>query len=101
MSKRIFSKGGIAELLKNRHVIRCTPKAITYCADFKIAAVRHYREEGILAKDIFRKAGFDLRVIGPDNAKFRSKFNKSVMRTTTAIASDLLRLLRSSRRPQT
>jgi transposase len=70
MSKRIFSKGEIAELLRNRHVAKCTPRSITYCADFKIAAARQYRE-GIPGKEIFRKAGFDLRVIGPDNAKFR------------------------------
>jgi transposase len=71
MSKRIFSKGEIAELLKYRQVIRCTPRAITNRTDFKITAVRQYREEGIPAKDIFRKAGFDLEVIGRDNAKFR------------------------------
>jgi len=58
MSKRIFSKGEIAALLKSRRVAGCTPKAITYRPDFKIAAVRQYREEGIPAKDIFRKAGF-------------------------------------------
>lgn len=71
MSKRIFSKGEIAELLRNHHLAKCTPRSITYCADFKIAAVRQYQEEGILGKDIFRKAGFDLQVIGRDNAKFR------------------------------
>jgi len=71
MSKRIFSKGEIAELLKNRNVAKCTPKAVTYRTNFKVAAVRQYREEGILAKDIFRQAGFDLGIIGPDNAKFR------------------------------
>jgi hypothetical protein len=71
MSKRIFSKGEITDLLKNPHVARCTPKSVTYRASFKIAAVRQYWEEGIPAKDIFRKAGFDLRVIGRDTAKFR------------------------------
>jgi transposase len=71
MSKRIFSEGEIKELLKNRNVARCTPKAITYRPDFKIAAVRQYKEEGMPAKDIFRKAGFNLEVIGRENAKFR------------------------------
>lgn len=71
MSKRIFSGKQIAELFRNRNVARCTEKAITYRADFKVAAVRQYKEEGIPAKDIFRKAGFDLRVIGANTPKFR------------------------------
>jgi transposase-like protein len=47
-------------------VAKCTPKAITYRPAFKIAAVRQYREEGASVNGIFRKAGFDLSVIGLD-----------------------------------
>jgi hypothetical protein len=42
------------------------PKPLPTAQNSRIAAMKQYLEEGIPAKDIFRKAGFDLWVIGID-----------------------------------
>lgn len=66
MSKRIFSLEQISELLKNKNVIRCSDKSITYHHDFKIQAVMRYQDEGIPARQIFKEAGFNIGIIGRD-----------------------------------
>lgn len=71
MSKRRFTPGQISELLKNKNVVKCSPKAITYSKDFKLIAVKQYDEEGKTSTEIFREAGFDRRVVGEDTAKQR------------------------------
>ena len=69
MDKPKFSKEQIRELLNNHNVVKCSEKAITYAKGFKIEAVKQYNEEGKTARQIFREAGFDLRVIGKDTPK--------------------------------
>lgn len=69
MSKKRFSNEQIAALSKNANVARCSDKAITYSKDFKVRAVKRYRDEGYSAKQIFKEAGFDLDVIGKDRPK--------------------------------
>lgn len=69
MSKRRFTAEQIANLLKTGNVVRCSDKAITYSKDFKVRAVREYRDEGLSAKQIFKEAGFDLDVIGKNKPK--------------------------------
>jgi transposase len=64
MSKRIFTREQIGALLKNEYIILCSEKAITYSRNFKIKAVKERREQHLTPKEIFRKAGFDLEVIG-------------------------------------
>lgn len=71
MSKRIFSQEQINEMLKNKNVVRCSEKSITYYKDFKIKAVRQYRDEGIPANQIFKEAGFNIDVIGREVPKDR------------------------------
>lgn len=66
MSKRIFNEEQIKELLQNPNVERCSEKSITYRKDFKIEAVRRYRNEGISPNQIFIYAGFNIDVIGRD-----------------------------------
>lgn len=61
MSKRIFTKEQIEELLKNENVVR-VGKSIVYSKDFKVKAVELY-EQGFRPQEIFRQAGFDLNVI--------------------------------------
>lgn len=80
MSKRIFTKEQIASLVKNKHVVRASEKSITYHADFKLAAVKRYRE-GLSPAAIFREAGFNLALIGRKTPKWlvtdwRKKFNE-------------------------
>ena len=65
MSKRIFSKEQIRELLQNPNVKKCSEKSITYSKDFKIFAVHKYRT-GLPPNEIFRQAGFNIHTIGLD-----------------------------------
>jgi transposase len=69
MSKRMFTQEQIKELSENENVIRCSEKSITYSHDFKIKAVKQYHSEGLTPREIFRKAGFDLEVIGKRKPK--------------------------------
>ena len=68
MSKRIFTREQIQELLSNENVVR-VGKTIAYSKDFKIKAVRLYNEQGLTSSEIFRQAGFDLNVIGKQKPK--------------------------------
>ncbi len=71
MSKRIFSPDQIKELLKNPCVAGCTEKSITYDKGFKVEAVKRYRDEGISAREIFARAGFDEDVVGSKTPRDR------------------------------
>ena len=55
----MFTGEQIEELSKNRNVVRCSEKSITYTKEFKREAVRQYNEEYLSAKEIFEKAGFN------------------------------------------
>ena len=66
MSKRIFTKEQIEELQRNKNIVSCSEKSITYHKDFKILAVRQY-QEGTSAPQIFKEAGFNIALIGSDN----------------------------------
>ena len=63
MSKRTFTKEQVEALLKNKNVARCSAKSISYRKDFKILAVKEY-QEGLSALEIFKRAGFDISMIG-------------------------------------
>lgn len=63
MSKRIFTKEQIKELLRNTNISRCSDKSITYSTDFKMLSIKQYYEEDLSPPQIFQEAGFDLRVI--------------------------------------
>ncbi len=68
MSKRIFTKEQIEMLLRNPNIAGCSEKSISYHKDFKILAIRKYRE-GLPPSDIFRQAGFDINMIGRKSPK--------------------------------
>jgi len=59
-------------LLKNPNVVKCSAKSISYNSDFKVLAVKKYKE-GLPARSIFEDAGFDLGVIGIDSPRWRIK----------------------------
>lgn len=67
MNKRIFTREQIKELLKNPNVIKCSEKTITYHPEFKVSAVKQHKEQHICSKEIFRLAGFNIKVIGEEN----------------------------------
>jgi transposase len=67
MSKIIFTREQVNELLKNENVAHAG-KTIAYSKDFKIRAVKLY-EQGFMPREIFRQAGFDLDVIGKKKPK--------------------------------
>lgn len=79
MSKRLFTQEQIASLLKNKHIIRASERSITCRANFKLAAVKRYRE-GLSPSEVFREAGFNLALIGRKTPKrlltmWRKKYN--------------------------
>jgi transposase-like protein len=65
----MFTQKQIDELLKNKNVNKCGFKSITYNKEFKTKAIRSYFEEGLSPNMIFKKAGFDLNVIGKEKPK--------------------------------
>lgn len=69
MSKRIFSKEQVKELLQNPNVANCSDKSITYKKEFKISAVKKY-QEGLPASMLFKQAGFNVDLIGRKTPKW-------------------------------
>ncbi len=68
MSKRILNKEEQAKILANSNVKYCSDKSITFTTVFKKKAVMQYNE-GLTATDIFKQAGFNLKLIGKDVPK--------------------------------
>lgn len=64
MSKRRFTTDQIIKLLKNPSVAKCSRKSISYSKEFKLRAIKQYEENGYSPRMIFKKAGFDLGLIG-------------------------------------
>jgi len=81
MSKRIFTREQIEELLRNPHVTKCSEKAISYSKEFKVKAVRLYNEQGFGPQDIFIQAGFNLNVIGKKKPKSLMRDWNQIYRT--------------------
>jgi transposase-like protein len=89
MSKRLFTQEQIALLLQNKNIARASEKTITYSRDFKLAAVKRYKE-GLPPSDIFREAGFDLALIGRKTPKWQiTKWRRIVdTKGTAALEKD-------------
>jgi len=68
MSKRIFNSEQIERLKTNTNVKNCSERSILYSKDFKIKAVKQYGD-GLTPREIFNKAGFELRIIGRETPK--------------------------------
>jgi transposase len=56
----------------NKNVAKCGQRNITYLNEFKLQAVQAY-EQGESPQTIFRKAGFNLSLIGRETAKQKLK----------------------------
>jgi len=69
MSKIIYTEEEVRGLRSNLNVGKCSCRSISYSRDFKLKAVKQYNEEGLSSSEIFRQAGFDLRLIGTDKPK--------------------------------
>ncbi len=63
MSRRIFTEEQIETLLRNKHVIKCSAKTISYAKEFKLLAIELHNQ-GLTAAEIFWDEGFDLNVVG-------------------------------------
>lgn len=70
MSKRNLSSEEISILLKNENVSKCSNKTISFSKEFKVKALKQY-EEGLSSNEIFKRAGFDLDMIGKNTPKDR------------------------------
>jgi len=68
MSKRLFTSMQMRLLESNPNVVHVTEKAITYKPEFKLQAVKSYKE-GHQPMQIFLEAGFDIAVIGAETPK--------------------------------
>ena len=68
MSRRIFTKEQVEQLASSKNVSGCGERSITYGKDFKIKAVKLYKQ-GLTSSEIFRQAGFDLNAIGRNRPK--------------------------------
>lgn len=66
MSKRIFTKEQVKLLLENTHIASCSERYIEYRKEFKQSAMKQYYEHNLSPGDIFRMAGFDIKLIGKD-----------------------------------
>ena len=69
MSKRIFTREQIGELIRNENVTNCTKKSVTFSKQFKIEAISKYQEQGLGPTEIFRQAGINLNWIGRKEPK--------------------------------
>lgn len=69
MSKRILTPEQIASLLENKNVASCSEKSVAYHRDFKLAAIKRYRE-GLSPSAIFAEAGLNLALIGRKTPKW-------------------------------
>ena len=69
MSKRIFTKEQIEELLQNTYVAACSDKSISFTKGFKVMAVRQY-QEGLSARVIFKQVGINISLIGQKTPKW-------------------------------
>lgn len=65
----MFTEEQIKELLKNKNVIRCSAKSISYSPAFKARAIRSSREQGLSPQQIFKAAGFRIETIGNHTPK--------------------------------
>lgn len=79
MSKRNLNEEEITNLLKNKNVSSCSSKSITYSKEFKVLAVKQYKE-GMPSREIFERAGFDLNMIGKDIPSDRINAWNKIMR---------------------
>lgn len=81
MGKRILTIEQIETLKRNPNVKNCSKWSITYSNDFKIKAVKEF-EGGLTPRDIFDKAGLDLKIIGRDAPKESIKhWNRTYKKT--------------------
>jgi len=81
MSKKLFTEQEIEVLRKNKYVKRVGPKGITYTDEMKHFAISEC-EKGKYSTEIFKKAGFDLKVLGKDRphqalARWKIAYKKS------------------------
>lgn len=60
----MFNAEQIDELSRNKNVLRCSSKSITYSPEFKLTAIRRYYEDGLSPSQIFEEAGFCLDWLG-------------------------------------
>jgi transposase-like protein len=63
MNRRTFNQEQIVLMESIGAVSKCSEKAITYTKEFKLKALKQYKE-GIPPTEIFQEAGFDIKLIG-------------------------------------
>ena len=77
MKRTTFSSEEIATLKQNPNVFSCTEKSVNYTCEFKKRALELHRD-GVYAREIWRRAGFDL-------GKWRDDYPRETLRDWKAI----------------
>lgn len=65
----MFTQEQMNELQKNKNVVKCSSKSITYSKDFKLLAIKRYYEDGHSPRMIFEEAGFDIDIVSKKRAE--------------------------------
>ena len=77
MKRTTFSSVEVAKLKQNPNVFSCTEKVVNYTCEFKKRALELHAE-GVYAREIWRRAGFDL-------GKWRDDYPRETLRDWKAI----------------
>ena len=77
----MYTKKQVQIIQKNENIIKCSSTSITYAKEFKLLAIQSYFEKRYSPNMIFKKAGFDLNVIGRTKpkeclARWRKKYKE-------------------------
>lgn len=63
MKRRRYTKKEQQELQRNKNVLSCTDKTITYSEDFKRLVLKRYYEDGNSPRDVFAEQGFPESIV--------------------------------------
>lgn len=63
MSKKLFTENEIKMLLKNKNVLKVSPKSISYAPEFKEIFIEEYSKRKS-PRTIFEENGFDIEILG-------------------------------------
>lgn len=69
MVKKTYTEEQKRILLANKNVFKVSKRIITYTEEFKIEAVRQYKQKHLKPQEIFRQAGFDIETLGKKKPK--------------------------------
>lgn len=61
--RKMYSEDQIKEICKNKNVLTCSSKSITYTSEFKIRSVKMYIEDAMSPSQIYTSSGFNPSIL--------------------------------------